>query len=173
LVSDSDVDATAWVAIAGIAGTLAGALLAPMIAEKMRRKSARMEIVTGERIEVYADLLRVTARIADNVVGWSANPLMELEETDDEVLNRLVARLQVVASEDVHKQFLDLRSQIGPFYRLLWTARISHNRELRKEDPVPGQSPPEMQRVELYGMAEDIVKNHKELIAMIRAEFDG
>ncbi|WP_053204720.1 hypothetical protein [Jiangella muralis] len=62
------MNATAWVAIAGIAGTL----IAPVLAERMRRKSARQEALMGHQLVAYADLLRATARLAGNATTWAA-----------------------------------------------------------------------------------------------------
>src|SRR3954451_3548601 len=62
------MDATAWVALAGIAGTLFGTLSSPLLAERMRRESVRREALLNQRLSMYADLLRVTARVADNAM---------------------------------------------------------------------------------------------------------
>jgi hypothetical protein len=165
------VDATAWVAIAGIAGTLVGALLAPIIAEKMRRKSARLERMAGERLEVYAELLRVTARIADNMLGWKAAPRAELKETDTEEFDRLTSRLHVVGSKDVYDKFEDLRSKLGPFYGLHYLIRQSLTPGFQNEYGTKQNIA--TQRAELAQKADDIIQNHNDLLTIIRAEFDS
>lgn len=49
------MDATAWVALAGIAGTLVGAIGAPVFAERVRRQGVRDERLMTERLAVYGD----------------------------------------------------------------------------------------------------------------------
>lgn len=100
---DTQVNTTAWVAIAGIADTLVGTLLAPVLTERMRRKSTRAEQLRGERLKVYADLLRVTARVADNEMEWSLATACGLEETDDDELDQVISQARVVASKNVYE----------------------------------------------------------------------
>lgn len=103
------MNTTAWVAIAGIAGTLLGALLAPVLAESMRRKSKRAEQLRAERLTVYADLLRVTARMCDNAMHWSENLDTDPQETDSDDLDRVFSQARVVASKKVYECFNTVR----------------------------------------------------------------
>lgn len=67
------MNATAWIAIAGIVATLLAGLLSPVLAD------------------LYADLLGVTARFADNATTWSVAPRAALKEIDDQELDRIVS----------------------------------------------------------------------------------
>jgi len=162
------VDATAWVAVAGIAGTLLGALLAPVLTERMRRKGVRQEQLMGQCLDVYADLLRATARLADNAMTWSAIPLADLKETDDDELDRLMGRVRVVASEQVHDRFKALTKQLHEFNRLLLEARPHHQR-VRDAGEVDDTTSIK-QRTTLGGVADKIVESHKQLEKAIRDE---
>ncbi len=93
------MDATAWVAVAGIIGTFASGIAGPALIERMRRESTRIEQVRAQRLAVYADLLKVTARLADNALTWSAIPPADLKETDSDELDAVISRARVVASE--------------------------------------------------------------------------
>jgi hypothetical protein len=94
------VNATFWLGIAGIAGTLIGALLGPVLSERMRRNSVRTEQFSAQRLVIYADLLRVAARFADNAQTWAVHPLKELVENESEELDRLFSQVRVIASLD-------------------------------------------------------------------------
>jgi len=80
--------------VVAIAGTLAAAVLAPFVTGRMSRKSARLDRLTTERIGAYADLLRATARLADNAMTWASLPLADLQETDDAEMNRIISRVR-------------------------------------------------------------------------------
>lgn len=158
------MNATAWVAIAGIAATLLAGLLSPVLAERMRRKSALLERLSG----LYADLLGATACFADNAMNWSATPLADLKETDDQELDRIVNHVRVVGSRKVYQRFEEAKTQIHKFNRLLSHAQDYHN-QLRQEGDVDDQTSIQ-QRMALASVAEEIVKAHKELESIIRKE---
>lgn len=162
------VDATAWVAFAGILGTLAAALLGPFVAEQMRRKSARLERLVVVRIDLYADLLRATARLVDNAATWSALPLADLEETDNEELNRLIGRVRAVASEQVYKSYQKLASRVHEFNRLLPDVKQHHHNLLESEEVDDLMSI--HLRMTLATIADAIRENHLELEDAVRAE---
>lgn len=97
-IRSRDMSETVVVAIVGIVGTL----LAPVIAEGMRRNSAHITRMTDERIVAYTELLRATAQLADNAKTWTVSPSAELQETDDAELDRVISHVRVVASDGVH-----------------------------------------------------------------------
>lgn len=162
------MDATAWVGIAGLVTTLAAALVAPWLAERMRRESARREQIIAARLDIYADLLRVTARLADNAMTWSALPLADLKETDNDELDRVVARLRVVASHDVHTCLDQVSRLAGQFNRRLYEAKIEHQ-AVRDEGNVDNTTTI-LHRVGLGEIADSLRAAHKELEAVIRKE---
>jgi hypothetical protein len=96
------VDAVAWVAVAGIAGTLLGAIGAPVIAERMRRRSARDDRLLTERMAVYIDLIRQVSRMTDHLDikvsdGTQTTTLEELRQA----INHAIDRASVIGSTDV------------------------------------------------------------------------
>ena len=105
------MDSTAWVAVAGIIGTA----VSPWVVERLRAKNARREQLTSMRLVIYADLLRVTARLAANATMWATYPAANLEEVDSDELDSLVSRAQVVSSKDVYQRFNELAQQIKAF----------------------------------------------------------
>lgn len=98
----------------------------PWLAERIRRESVRKEQIIAARLDIYADLLIVTARLADNAMTWSALPFADLKETDNDELDRVVARLRVVASQDVHTRLDQVSRLAGPFNRRLYEAKVEH-----------------------------------------------
>lgn len=123
-----------WIAIAGIIGTL----LAPLLHEVVRRRSVRDHEVLVRRMDTYADLLQATARFADNAQTWSAIPLADLEETEDEKLNRLLSEVRVHGSKAVYASTKRLSSALQEFNRRLWHARAQEvrMREAQEVDDV-------------------------------------
>lgn len=160
------MNTTAWVAIAGIAGTL----LAPILAEWMRRKSTRAEQLRAERLKVYADLLRVTARVADNAMNWSAMPLADLKETDDEELDQVLSQARVVASKKVYERFNELRRLASEFNRQLFLARLYHQRIRNEGQADDAESIG--QRMSLGAVADKMVEAYKQIESAIRNEMN-
>ena len=117
------LDATTVVAIAGIGGTLLGTLLSPVLAEKMRRSGARQEQLRAARLELYAELLEVTARLADNAMTWSALPRADLKETQNARLDRIIARVRTLGSDEVRNHVAELSRTAQEFNRRLYGAR--------------------------------------------------
>jgi hypothetical protein len=163
------VDATAWVGIAGIGGTLLGTVLGPSITEKMRRKSTRMEQVQQQRLALYGDLLRVTARLVDNAQTRAALPLADLPEPADDELDRLISQARVLAGEEVEKHLADLSRLISKIHRMLVMDVVPYHQKLRDEgkgdDGVAIQK-----RVQLAGPVEELVATYDRLRVTIRRE---
>ena len=165
------MDTTAWVALAGIGGTLAAAVLSPFVTERMHRENARRDRLMVHQIEAYADLLRATARLADNAMAWALSPLQDLKETDNEELDRLISRVRVVASDDVHQQLTELTRHALEFNRLLYFAKLHRTRmdaagEI--DDPTSIQ-----QRMSLGSAADKMIESHKQIEATVRKEMRG
>lgn len=163
------MDATAWVGALGILGTLLAALLPPLITEPMRRESNRREQVIAHQLDVYADLLKATARLADNAMTWAATPLADLNETANDELDRVISRARVVASKAVYLVLEDLTRNVHKFNRALVMEAQPHHQRVRAEggaDDVTGIQ----QRMELAGHADQLVADHKRLAAAIRSE---
>lgn len=165
---DHPVDATTVVALAGIGATLLAGVAGPLLVERMRRESERRGHLLLRRLDVYADLLRATARLADNAIDWAFQPLAELRETDDEELNRLVSQVRVVASRSVHEQLTDLTRRMSAFYRVLFPARDHHQR-IRDAGQVDDAQSVQL-RSALAAAADEIVTLHKRLEATVRDE---
>jgi len=110
--------------VAGIGGTL----FAPLATERMRRKSVRTEQLSAQRLAVYADLLRATALVVENAMTWSALPLADLKETNEDELNRLVSQTRVVASKKVYNTCKQLLGHAATFNRELSEAKSYHRR---------------------------------------------
>ncbi|MBM4511386.1 hypothetical protein GS425_13010 [Rhodococcus hoagii] len=51
--------------------------------------------------------MKVTARLADNALTWSAIPPADLKETDSDELDAVISRARVVASENVYEHLGD------------------------------------------------------------------
>lgn len=158
------MDTTAWVAIAGIAGTF----LAPLATERMRRKSARTDRLLTERIRLYADLLRVTARASDNAMMWSSIPLADLQETDEDELDRILSLARVVASKKVYTHLTGLWRQASDFNRQLTWARMHHQRVRDQGEVDDVQAIRE--RMSLGAVAGKLRESFKQLEAVIRSE---
>ncbi|GAA1093744.1 hypothetical protein [Nocardiopsis metallicus] len=164
------MDPTAITGIAGIIGTLAAAILTPLIAERARRKSARQEQLRGRRMELYADLLRFTARIVENAENWSATPLVALEEVDLDELDRVGGQADALASEKVDGLLQDFMSRASTFHRALAEAQ-EYLRPLRADAGGPADDTTSIQqRVCLADMASELHRVHKTLRARIRYE---
>ncbi len=161
----SVMDATAWVAIAGIAGTL----LAPLLTEKMRRKSVRDEHLIVNRLDVYADLLRVITRFVDNASMRASFPLAEVAEYDDEELNRIVAKARIAASDEVTSLVQQFMTLANNFNRTLVVDVMAHHTQLRKEGKVDDQDAAR-QRLILSGGADEARELFLRIEAAMRAD---
>jgi hypothetical protein len=170
-IRSAAMDATAWVAIAGIGGTLLAAVLSPLVTERMHRESVRREHLMSHRLEAYADLLRVTARLADNAQTWSVSPLVDLKETDNDELDRLIARVRVVASKDIYNQLVELTSHAQTFTLGLFETRTYHSR-IRQAGTVDDATAIK-QRMALATLSDQITEMHKGLEKVIRKEFQS
>ncbi|MEU9190317.1 hypothetical protein AB0D14_38525 [Streptomyces sp. NPDC048484] len=170
---DAKFDATFWLAIAGIAGTLLGALLGPVLSECMRRNSVRAEQFSAQRLVVYADLLRATARFADNTQTWAVAPLEELAETEDEELNRVFSLVRVTATPGVYKEVRTLEDAVRDFNRLYADAQPHHRRLREAADRGEGSGEDGLaitQRMSLGSAAETVREAHRHLEEVIRRE---
>lgn len=163
------MDATAWVGIAGIAGTLLGTGVGPWISEKMRRKSTRMEQVQQQRLALYGDLLRVTAQLVGNARERAAMPLADLPEPSDDELDRLISQARVLAGEDVEQHLAEVSRLVSKIHWLLVNDVVPYHERLRDEgkgdDGVAIQK-----RVQLAGPVDELVAAYDRLRVSIRKE---
>lgn len=162
------MDATGWVSIAGLITTLTAALVAPWLAERMRRESTRRELIVAARLDTYVDLLRVTARLAGNAGTWSALPLADLSEINTDELDRIVARIRVVASQNVYTCLDHIRHLSAQFNGRLYEAKV-HHQAIRSEGNAD-DSTAIQQRMGLAKTADSLGAAHKELESLIRKE---
>lgn len=163
------MDAAVWLGIAGIAGTL----LAPILSERMRRRSVRDEQLSAQRLVVYADLLRISARFVDNTQARAEFPLEELAETAPEELDRVFSQVRVIASPRVHKHVRDLEGAVHAFNRLLADARLHHRRLREAADRGEGSgqdSKAVTQRISLGDAAEAVRDAYRRLEEAMRQE---
>lgn len=170
------MDATAWVGIAGIGGTVLaaaiGAIVAPVIAEKMGRRSARINQILSQRMDAYTDLLRIAAEKVDNARAWASLPLVDLGETDDLELDNIISRIRVVASEPVHKRTASFNTKVQSFNRRL--VSVAQPAQRRAEGGGgAGSDVVTRERVALAEIAEGIAADYWELQRLIRSEIAG
>ncbi len=161
------MDATAWVAIAGIAGTFA----APLVSERMRRKSVHAEQLLAQRLVVYADLLRAFAHFTDNAAEWSSIPLADLEELESGELDRLMSQMRVVATKKVFDCANVFSKTAEEFSRSLFTTRL-HLQAIRNQGIVDNQESIQ-QRMALAAMSGKLRETYRKLLAVIRKEMDS
>ncbi|MDX2547743.1 hypothetical protein ACOT81_04420 [Streptomyces sp. WI04-05B] len=173
LGGDEQVNATFWLGIAGIAGTLSGALLGPVLSERMRRNSVRAEQYSAQRLVVHADLLRVAARFADNAQTWAVNPLEELAENEPEELDRLFSQVRVIATSRVCGQCKSLERTVLAFNRQLLEAQPHHRRLRELADSGQGSGQDGLavtQRTNLDTAAEGVREAYGQLSRAVRRE---
>ncbi len=95
------MDATAWVAIAGIAGTLVGTLAGPAIGERMRRRSIRNEQLLVQRLDSYGELIRFTGRMVTDAKIRLSSPDFQHRQVAGDELDRTQGRVRVIATRHV------------------------------------------------------------------------
>jgi hypothetical protein len=152
------------IAVAGIVGTLS----APVITELVKRRSAREDRQHDRRLAIYADLLHATAKTADNAQNWASVPLAELDQHDDEFLNRMLAQVRVVASAQVRDETLAFQHLAVAFHRGLDEARLLHKRILDAGDGDTGEAI--QSRVRLGKLAAELFEQFKQLEEAVRRE---
>lgn len=159
------MDETAWVAIAGILGTL----LAPIVGERMRHKSERQMRLHDERVSTYGELLAAVSRLVENAVTRATFPLADdLSETDVEAFRRLVGRVSVVAGEDVRREIDRLTESFARHYTALYPAQ-AHHRYLEREAKVDDEKAIE-QRMALADIADELRTIRDDLERAIRKD---
>lgn len=168
------MDATAWVAVAGIAGTV----MAPLVLERMRRESVRREHLLTHRTDAYADLLRVTAKLVDNATEWAYTPTVELTQTDDEELNSIIARVRVVGSPRVYDTLKDFESETHKFNRMFELVDAAAPRErmaavlsrIIEGDTRPGDDWWKEHQKAMSQAADAMRRSHLKLLELVRTE---
>lgn len=151
------------IAIAGIVGTLS----APIIAESVKRRSARQDRQYDRRLTVYADLLQATAKTADNARNWASVPLAELDQHDDEFLDRILTQVRVVANAEVRDQTLAFQRAASVFHRRLSEAQLIHR---RVQDGGGDSGEAIKARVQLAKLAYELVEIFRRLEEAVRKE---
>ena len=146
--------------------------MAPLLSERMRRRSAHLDRLLGERVVAYADLLSASARLAESAMTWAAIPLADLQETyDDAELRRIISRVRVVASKDIYTHLDELSHHAHRFYLMLHEARVQHQKVRDQGDVDTAQTI--QQRSNLGGVAVEMATAHKQIEAAIRKELRG
>jgi hypothetical protein len=124
------LDATAWVAIAGIVatlvGTLAGAIFGPVITEIVRRKSVRKERLLELRLAAYEELLKVSTQFVNNAATLASMHDVDIKERDENELRDLLSQVKLVASKDVVKQVNTFTEQVTRFHRDVFLAKLNY-----------------------------------------------
>lgn len=162
------MDATAWVAVAGIAATLVGSMVGPLIHEQVRRRSVREEQLRTARMDVYSDLIAAAAKVRDNAMTWSSLPLAELEESDPDHLKTLVGRIRAVGSDEIYGLTEDLIRTANEFNRRLFQARQDHRRA-----ELEGTSETDRtvrSRLHSGKMADEVQRIYSRIIRAVRVE---
>jgi hypothetical protein len=110
------VDAVTWVAVAGIGGTLLGSLGAPVITERLRRRSARVERLTTERIAVYAEYVHEVARFVDAATAQITDQLPHARDVAlSDAGHRAFNRVLVVGSNTVVRLASSFEAAAGAY----------------------------------------------------------
>jgi hypothetical protein len=165
-------DATAWVAIAGIAGTLGAAIFAPIVGEIARRKSVRKERFLELRLEAYADLLRVGSRFVNNAITLASMPDADVTEPDNDELGRLDGLVRLVASKDAARHFTAFYEQLAKFHAELLVMRMTSNPAPahNREDAAALRVAKDANRLALAREADALRGTFRELEAAIRKD---
>ncbi|MGW5880231.1 hypothetical protein ACWFMI_27160 [Nocardiopsis terrae] len=151
----------------------AATVLSPLLAERSRRKSVHLEQLRERRLALYSDLLRITARIAENAETCSAIPSAEPEETDQAEIERVVSQAAVLASSEVDELLREFSREANVFFRdLVLVVKPHHERLRRGEGPPSGEATAIEQRMALGEKASRLREGHKALRARIRIEMD-
>ncbi|MFG2245530.1 hypothetical protein [Spirillospora sp. NPDC048823] len=154
---------------ATLIGTLGGAFVGPWLAERMRRKSSRMEQTYAQQLALYGDLLRVTAQLVDNARNRASTPLADLPEPSDEELDRLISQARVLASDDVEKHLDDLSRLIHKIHRMLVMDIVPYHQKLHDEGKSDDGAAIQ-KRVALAGPVDELVAVYDRFRASIRNE---
>lgn len=156
------------VLIAGLGIT--GTLLSPIITELVRRKSTRREQLTDRRLDVYADLLRVTARVVENAQTWSALPTEDLQENDPEELDRVIGQADVIASPKVDEVLREFSRLAHAFHRNLVLEAQPYHQSLRREERSADDATAIQKRMNLGVIADQLREQRNRLRKHIRTE---
>jgi hypothetical protein len=162
------VNETGFIAVAGIAGTLIGALAGPAISERMRRRSARREVLTSHQIGTYADLLTAGARIVDNAIIWAAAPTAKLEENRPEVLESMASRVRVLADREVFEEFQTFWGWAQTFHRHLDDERIRRAQTNIMLERPDGHAVANDHAKAIAAAAEEMTASYQRLVTKIR-----
>ena len=146
------MDATAWVAIAGIAGTL----IAPVVGELARRKSTRKQQLNDRRLEAYADLLSVGVWFVDYTRNVASMPGADLPKPDANELNRLDGQIRLVAGKSVRNHSKTFTEQLAKFSAAQFKAEFYRKAISNSSDSVADDAQAIEQRMELGRMADEI-----------------
>ena len=167
-----DARTTALVSAAAIlvATVLGGALsiVGGVVAERIRHRASRREHLLTVRLEVYADLLEVAARVTENVRIWASLPEADLEEHDDAFLNRMLARVRAHASDDVRELALAWKGRVEDFHRERYRARLALARA--HESGAADTQEAIQARMVLAGIADEIRAGFDRLEAAVRRD---
>lgn len=160
----ADMNETLWIAVAGIAGTLA----APLLAERLRHRTLRADRLHAARVETYADLLEAAARVTENARTWAAVPLADLNEHASADLDRMLARVRVISSKRVYDEFTGWRMFVARFHQELFQARVVHHRVQEAGEQDRGETI--AARLELADLSAALIEKFQVLESAIRAE---
>lgn len=162
------MDATGWVAVAGIAGTLIAAVLAPLAAEHLRAKHAREEQLRTARLAVYGQFLAATARIVSNAHITASAPDTPVEETDATELDRLVAEIRVLGGTEVRAAFNDFQKRVVALHPQADQARKLQRRTESLGNPDSAEAM--IQRATLASLANQIKVDESRLVAALHRD---
>lgn len=168
-MADGTNHGTVIVGIAGVIGTLLGGIVAPIVAEVMRRRGAHRDRLADQRLLVDADVVRAGTKIVDNAATWAAIPTVDLPETSGGELDAIVARLRVVASERVLHAFGEFSTAVTRFNRAL-VLEVRPLHEAVRESGVADTEGTMRARGRLADLAERVAATYRLLEAAIRAE---
>ncbi|AII03341.1 hypothetical protein C8E05_7169 [Rhodococcus wratislaviensis] len=112
------MNAVMWMGVAGIVGTA----VSPWITERLRSRNARRDQLVKLRLAIYADLLRMTARLAATATTSAASHPNDAGQIGGDGFDSLLGQAQVVASDDVYRRLNELSQLTETFNRHLVTA---------------------------------------------------
>jgi hypothetical protein len=139
-----------------------------MLTEQVRRRSSKQDRLLAARLELYTDLLEVAARLADNAMTWSALPSADLVETDNERLDRILARVRLLARDDVRSRMAQFSKVVHEFNPQLYHARDVER--LAQAEGAVGSAEAIRARMRLGDLADQLRALHHQLEAAVRKE---
>lgn len=156
------------IALIGMGSTLVAGFGGPLILERMRRTTAHRDRVGDRRLNVYAEVLKATTSISENLMTWAGLPLADLDDPARADLDKMLGELRVVGSDAIYEQFSAFSPLVEKFHRNLMLAR--HDQALVRREGHGDDEKSIRARMNLAELADAARECHVELEQLIRHE---